>query len=285
MDNKAKSVTEVIELIKSKFSSLRDENEIQNLWFRAEKINIITPLIPTSYRERDGKGDEDVYYERKEIEGDLKASFSRYSKMFISHNRIPDNEWNNYFLMQHYGAETRLLDWTESALVSIYFAVENDLKKDDFKIWILNPYRLNKSTTKLINGFKNGFSGIYFPQSSKKDFLFDTDNKLNFDELHRKYLKMDFDLKEESYPLAIYPYLFDERMKAQKACFTIFGNQINGLLDNSDRDKFLQSIVIDGKAKNDIKKELSWLGISKESVYPGLDSVCKDIQEKFRYID
>ena len=126
---------------------------------------------------------------------------------------------------------------------------------------------------------------IYFPQSSKKKNLFDEDEKIDLDEFCRMYLKMDFDSDKKAFPLAIYPYLFDERMKAQKACFTIFGNQINGLLDNSDRDKFLQSIVIDGKAKNDIKKELSWLGISKESVYPGLDSVCKDIQEKFRYID
>jgi hypothetical protein len=304
MDKKAKSLSEIIKLIKGQFESLNDVDNVQNLWFRAEKLFIsyteksisdvdisktdsYTPLLPNAYRIL-GRVEEsdynDVNNEAKAIEGNFKAEFSRHSKMFLNQNRIADNKWNNYFLMQHYGLKTRLLDWTESALVAIYFAVKDDLKNNDSKIWILNPHRLNKSTYKVFGVSSCDSAPICFPQSSsfEKKKLIDNVGTFNLNELERKYLEMDFDSDEKSYPLAIYPYLFDERMKVQKACFTIFGNQINGLLNNPDKDNFLQSIIIDGNMKCEIKKELRWLGISEESVYPGIESQCKDIQEKYK---
>ncbi len=93
---------------------------------------------------------------------------------------------------------------------------------------------------------------------------------------------MDFRLDEIAYPLAIYPNLFDERMKAQKACFTIFGNEVNGLLDNPNKGEFLSKIVVDGNFKSKIKEELRWLGMTKENVYPNLESQCYDIMAKYK---
>ena len=306
---KAGSVAEIIESIKSKFESLNKPGDIQNLWFRGEKefiptknislsecplklekcsnnSNPYTPLLPNAYRIMGRVVESDyikVYDQAKTIEGNYKAEFSRNSMMFLKQNRTENNDWNNYFLMQHYGLKTRLLDWTESALVAIYFAVKDYSKTDDSKIWILNPHRLNKSTSKLIKGFESDFSNIYFPNNIVKKDLFDNESKLDLDELHRKYLMMDFDNDDKAYPLAIYPYLFDERMKVQKACFTIFGNQVNGLLINSEKESFLKEIIIDGYKKEGIMEELRWLGVSEESVYPGLEGTCKTIQEKYKY--
>ena len=56
----------------------------------------------------------------------------------------PQNSWEWYFLMQHSGAPTRLLDWTEGALIALYFAVRNKLDETDAAVWVLNPWSLNE---------------------------------------------------------------------------------------------------------------------------------------------
>ena len=42
---------------------------------------------------------------------------------------VPKDEWEWIFLMQHYRVPTRLLDWTESPLIGLYFAVSDKAVK------------------------------------------------------------------------------------------------------------------------------------------------------------
>ena len=49
--------------------------------------------------------------------------------------------WERWALMQHYGAPTRLLDWTLSPYVGAYFAVEDGWDSDG-AIWVFHAYEL-----------------------------------------------------------------------------------------------------------------------------------------------
>ncbi len=291
----AKTVSEFINLMHEKIATISTPSEIKNIWFRGEGSNKIrTPLVPKSFRKRGGSLNdnltkETIYEDVINIEGNLKASFFREAEMFLNKKGINNNNWNKYFLMQHYGMQTRLLDWTESALIALYFSISGShFKEDDSVVWLLSPHNYNKSVLGQLSNGTVQTGSIYFPQQATKIELIDEKGKLNLDELFRMYLNLDFEhsyksYEKEFYPLAIYPYLLDERMRSQKSCFTIFGNEVNGILDFKDNHKYLTKIIIEKNSKTKIRKELELLGISERDVFPDLSGISKSIEDKYSF--
>jgi hypothetical protein len=60
-----------------------------------------------------------------EIGDEIREEFIVRAPIFSDFKPAGDADWEWYFLMQHYGAATRLLDWTQGALLALYFAVNN----------------------------------------------------------------------------------------------------------------------------------------------------------------
>src|SRR3990170_3760431 len=102
-------------------------------WFRGEPGNVSEPLLPKLYRPRqDGS---------KHNENQLVQDFRRMAPA-LGYGSTPDrseiDQW--LFLMQHVGVPTRLIDWTEGALIALYFALQ--FKKP--VVWMLNSVALNR---------------------------------------------------------------------------------------------------------------------------------------------
>jgi hypothetical protein len=74
-------------------------------------------------------------------EQDLRLEFRRRGSQLIGEGK-PADHWERYFLMQHYGVPTRLLDWTDGALVALYFAVKQIRIPEDAVVYILDPWWL-----------------------------------------------------------------------------------------------------------------------------------------------
>src|ERR1700683_268078 len=96
-------------------------------WFRGEENGewwATTALQPKLYRNK---------YEIKAIldhEQEMRVEFRRRCAQLLTERQQVD-KWEWYFLMQHYHAPTRLLDWSDAALVGLYFGVSKRCGKDD----------------------------------------------------------------------------------------------------------------------------------------------------------
>ena len=82
-----------------------------------------------------------------EHERSLINVFKQNAVQFIAER--PQSEWEWLFLARHHSVPTRLLDWTESPLIGLYFATHslNEVGKNDEKdgsLWVLFPTKLNE---------------------------------------------------------------------------------------------------------------------------------------------
>jgi hypothetical protein len=180
----------------------------------------------------------------------------------------PQDSWEWYFLMQHSGAPTRLLDWTEGALIALYFAVkgkgtadEKGKEKADAAVWILEPWKLNK--------FVTGTSEVVAP-SAKAGMV------IKHGEVYEQWLPDRYDdggLLAEL-PVAVYPTHFSRRISSQRSCFTVHGKSINGFDElPEDCNQYLKKVIIPHDKAHAIEKNLSVAGIDELSIFPDLDGL------------
>ncbi|MCU1232240.1 MAG: hypothetical protein JWP63_207, partial [Candidatus Solibacter sp.] len=105
-------------------------------WFRGSGDSRYK-LTPGLYRTTEGR--------ERFADDELRSEFSRKALPLVA-GRVPRDQWEWYFLMQHYRAPTRLLDWTDAALVALYFALTSRPSHPGVRpaVWALNPFALNR---------------------------------------------------------------------------------------------------------------------------------------------
>ncbi len=150
-EKRIQSVTDYLECINENWPEWHDKSkqqwdpQEQLPWFRGVH-NEEYELVPTIYR---GEGDLGWHYSPGDAE-DMKAEFARRAVPFLKqHQHFREGEYLH--LMQHYRCPTRLLDWTEGALIALYFAIriskekKKEARDESYKpcVWMLNPSWLN----------------------------------------------------------------------------------------------------------------------------------------------
>lgn len=222
-----------------------------------------------------------IFRESEKIKGQLSGGSANHEFAYIEEyqrkvpmftDNIPGNrEVGWLFLMQHYGAPTRLLDWTENILVAAYFAVHEN-KKEDGEIWVIFPQRVNKHYA------GEGFWLWDSPQVSylaKEPFWSGSPGELAE--------KLGLTKRPET-PLAFYPPLNNPRMVAQSSVFTIHpkpdkdkSNTITSLLKNHEKGIEIVRYIIPSKCKSEIYSDLNKLGINRTRLFPEQESVAVDM--------
>jgi hypothetical protein len=225
-------------------------------WFRGHG-NASWSLEPGLYRAKSEMGGIGAHYYNESV---LLQRFRLRAPTFLE--RLPATDWEWLFLMQHYGLPTRLLDWTESSLIALYFAIRDHVGDADAAVWAINSWWLNR-------------------QTFGKYVLFSTD-----DPQAKKHAPLLSGQKLKGrLPLAVTPSHASQRIAAQRGVFTIHGNDrapLDRLAHRRGKDHpNLRKLVVKSKYIPAVLRDLAVSGISESLIFPELSGLCREIKTDF----
>lgn len=236
------------------------------IWFRGENKIYEFP-IPSVYR-KNSSG---------HIPVNVEQHYANTFKIRIK-QAFPDNSsFDNYaawmVLMQHYGVPTRMLDWTRSLLVAIYFAVL-DYKKDDQKndgaVYVLFPRMLNEAEG--VGRYIPSMDGTTV-QLALRDAI--TDNQLNREKQLRKEYRM-----EVGKLLACHPSTHDERIRMQQSAFVIQTSARRNIVHACPKNA-LHKIIIPHAFKQVFADGLTLFGITEGYIYPDFEHIAREVTQEY----
>ena len=172
-------------------------------------------------------------------------------------------------LMQHYGLPTRLLDWSESILVAMYFAcTEVSHQAVDGVVWALAPNRLNLATlgteAMVTASDPVGRVATFLPfgrvQVSDLEFQGMAD-------------------RIEGGVIAFDPVEDDIRMLVQQSRFTLHGS-IDDVSKHVAAPSFLCRIKIPGSLKIPLAQALAAAGIRRSTMFPDLENLSRELERE-----
>jgi hypothetical protein len=252
----------------------------KELWFRGESERYETCLRPELYRPRKNaelKPIDDLLG----IEIELYEDFKRRAVQLAAEEESEEYwHWDSYFLMQHHLAPTRLLDWSDGALIALHFALRNkpnEVKKDAI-VYVLEPYRLRETL--------NALAGKEHTEEKWKEYVKShPGQKLSEDEWEDSYLPAEDkdDLIELNIPCA--PLVLDiphisRRVAAQRSRFIVFGTDPYWLSETLKKPHTpIAEIVIAGDASYKIRSELRDTGVSESVIFPDLDGLGREMRQ------
>jgi len=219
-------------------------------WFRGV-TNYRHRLYPSLFRPN-----------QKVSRGYEKAIYEEYTD-FSDSEFVESSSWDRIVRLQHFGTPTRLLDWTETFGVALYFATRpfNGSDPPCPAIWIMNPFKISE----LARGDSSNKTIADFHRDSLHDYY-----NCFFREKNWPFKK----------PIPFRPPKLTPRIRAQRGFFTVHGE------DPRPLDAIYRGHVRQVRLKSDHLKEarrfLEMSGIDSLSLFPDLEGFSRRIQERYQ---
>ena len=243
------AVESIGELVSALTQRIRTDNRV--LWFRGHRCIewTVQPFIQRGYDNTDERNFTHRFRSRARTRY---PSAPEYDNL---------GAWLS--LMQHFGLPTRLLDWTRSPLVALYFAVEAytynaSMIPSDACIWILEPHRLNAIDVQI----------EYTPSIDSG--------------MCKAMLSPAFDgtAEETGVVMAAMAAESDLRMFVQQGCFTIHSYR-GSLSERENQTEYLSGFRIPAQRVRDLAKQLDVCGFRKGDIFPDLQNLADEFKGIF----
>lgn len=204
------------------------------------------------------------------VEREAAAHFWTNAHRYLSANVVLPKKHilDEWALMAHHGVATRLVDWTESPFVAAYFAVLgawSAVGQCDGVVWMLSADRLASACTN---------------RYGARPAITDSDES-------RAAIEMFYFSEEPARRVDPFVTRFrTARIAAQRSYFTVstsavadHASAIAELMDDELGTDDLERIVISSYSKKEFMDELRFMGITAETLFPGLDGLARSVTE------
>jgi hypothetical protein len=267
---------------------LNDVRIVGQVWFRGQSSSDRS-LSPGLYREGTYKNllkqtgspapDDDAETRITalfDLEHEMRIDFTTYGRLLNPANEAKSGaDW--YFLMQHHGLPTRLLDWTTSALAALFFCVQKYQRnregtetspetKLSVAVWMLDAYWL-------AHRMSDDWSAPLLAWAADADrYIPPLEELIDRNEDTRALFP--------KHAMPIEPPALHPRVAAQEGRFIIFG-QTTDLLDEQVRlnplkdctgfeELRLYQIGFEIDDVDALLRDLAQLGVSRRTLFPDL---------------
>jgi FRG domain len=203
------------------------------------------------------------------FEREVLLRFQRRAHHYIPNPPDDEDVLDWLALMQHHGVPTRLLDWTFSPYVALYFAFETSLPDTDCAVWAINTGWLSERAR----------------QKSLNEPRLPTDPR---EKALNEYLNRGlFNAENPNVVVVANPIRMNERVAAQQGVFLCDLSQVGAftitlqkmlVMPMPPSSPVIWKFVIKTAERDKFVRELNRMNINGASLFPGLDGFARSLK-------
>lgn len=214
-------------------------------------------------------------YKLASLEAKVMFEFKRQAHHYINRTPVSKLEW--LALMQHYGCPTRLLDFTRSYWVALFFALDG--ATDNASLWVFDETSQHEETTHAEKNVKLNIPREYDGEAANevRKIL----SLSNYEESQQIVLKNS---KPDGCGITpgiviVEPKYMNDRLRIQQGVFTFPKDITKSYMENLSSSGINSTqIIIPRELHMKLIARLQYMNITSSTLFPGLEGYARSMK-------